>query len=127
MRAAGNLAGVEFVAPPRYHHLTDEWKEVITESGYWFSKDAMRYFATRVSWDSLTKSGPDSYLFISSEQDTTNYSAAAWDGRRQYSVREWRPEHGVLPISEFGEYKTLNAAKAALKQHLTNTLEKETN
>lgn len=127
MRAAGNLAGVEFIAPPRYHHQTDQWKTIITESGYWFTNDSMRYFATRVSWDSLTKAGPDRYLFISSERDTSSYGPAAWDGQRRYSLRQWTIEFGVSEIGEFGQYEILNAAKAALRQHLTNTLEKEIN
>ena len=127
MRAAGNLAGVEFIAPPWQNRYWDTWVDVISESGFWFTKGAFRYFATRVSWDSLTKAGPDSYLFISSEQDATNYGPAAWDGQRRYTLRSWNMESGVDTIGEFGEYETLTAAKAAIKQHLTNTLEKETN
>ena len=120
MRPAGNLAGVEFIAPPWQNKYWDTWIDVISESGYWFTKGAFSYFATRISWDSLTKAGPDTYLFISSEQDVNNYGSAAWDGQRRYSVRTWNKAAGVDTIGEFGQHATLSAAKAAIKQQLTN-------
>lgn len=110
MRAAGNLAGVEFIHPPRYHHATDEWKEIITESGYFFTKDAMKWFGSKVAWDSLTKIDAETYGFITSEQD----SGGAWDGERRYTVRKWERDSGTLPLSEFGEFDTLKEAKTWL-------------
>ena len=122
MRPAGNLAGVEFLAPPRYDANAELWAEIISNSGYFFTKSAARYLNSRISWSSLTVNNTG-YLFITSEQD----SYAAWDGLRRYTLRSWNNQTGIATVGEFGEYETLNAAKAALKKHLTNTLEKETN
>jgi hypothetical protein len=107
MRAAGNLAGVEFIAPPAYHPQDEIWREIITESGYWFTKSAMRWFDSRIVWDSLTKLNQTDYLFISSERDTMG----AWAGVRRYTVNKWTPDNGVSGVSEFGQFETLPAAR----------------
>ena len=111
MRPAGNLAGVEFIHPPRYHNQTDEWKLIISNSGYFFTREAMRFFSSAVSWDSLTSVG-HKYLFVT--------SGSAWDGQKRYSLNEWNLETGVDTIGEFGEYDTLKAARAAIKQLTSN-------
>jgi len=116
MRPAGNLAGVEFMHPPRYHNQTDQWKLIISESGYFFTRDAMGFFNSAVSWDSLTRAG-HKYLFITSERDTYG---TAWNGEKRYTLRQWDLENGVLPVGEFGEHDTLKAAKAAMKQLINN-------
>jgi hypothetical protein len=107
MRANGNLAGVEFIAPPMHHHHAEIWREIITESGYCFTKSAMKWFNSRVAWDTLTKLTAESYGFVSSEQD----SAGAWNGERRYTVRRWNAESGVSDLSKFGEFGTLKAAR----------------
>lgn len=118
MRAAGNLAGVEFIAPPRYHNQAQLWAEIITESGYFFTKQAMAYFGSRVAWDSLICLNDDPRVFglITSEQDqpytlSNGETVCAWDGTRRYTVRAWREDSGILTLSEFGEFATLAEAK----------------
>lgn len=118
MRAAGNLAGVEFIAPPRYHNQAQLWAEIITESGYFFTKQAMAYFGSRVAWDSLICLNDDPRVFglITSEQDqpftlSNGETVCAWDGARRYTVRAWREDSGILTLSEFGEFATLAEAK----------------
>jgi hypothetical protein len=115
MRPAGNLAGVEFLHPPLYHNSAEQWKLVISESGYFFTKSAARWFGSRIAWSSLTVNNTG-YLFITSEQD----DYAAWDGLRRYTVRSWNKQTGVDSIGEFGGYATMATARAVLKQHLTN-------
>lgn len=121
MRAAGNLAGVEFISPPRYHNQYDQWAEIITESGYFFTKSSMRYFGSRIVWDSLTGLNQGVFAFITSEQDqpvtiSTGTVPAAWDGARRYTVRAWNKDHGIIELSEFGEFATLKDAKDYLWQ-----------
>lgn len=116
MRATGNLAGAEFISPPRYHSQYDQWAEIISESGYFFTKSAMRYFGSRIAWDTLTGLDDGVYAFITSEQDkpvmiSSGIVPAAWDGARRYTVRAWNKDYGIIPLSEFGEFATLKAAK----------------
>ena len=111
MRPAGNLAGVEFMAPPLYDANGPLWSYIISNSGYFFTKSAARYFNSRIVWSSLTNSGYWQ-LFITSEQD----SNGAWNYQRRYTVHYWSDETGVNTIGEFGEYETLAKARAALRQ-----------
>ena len=112
MRASGNLAGMEFIAPPMYHKHAETWREIITESGYCFEKSAMRYFDSRVIWNSLIKLNQTDYLFITSERDTYGDPyQRAYQGARRYSVRKWNPAAGVDTVSEFMQFDTLAAAR----------------
>ena len=106
MRALNNLAGVSFIHPPQYHCFSDKWREVITESGYFFTKDAMSFFSSRITWDSLTQIESDTYGFITSEQRESE--------PRAYTVRLWTPELGVKTGSKFQEFATLGGAKKYL-------------
>lgn len=110
MRPAGNLAGIEFLAPPLFHHAFDEWREIISESGYFFTKGAGRWFGSKVSWDSLTKIDAETYGFVTSEQ----CDFGAWDGQRRYTVRKWTKEHGVNALSEYGQFDNLKEARTWL-------------
>lgn len=119
MRAAGNLAGVEFISPPRYSNQYEQWAEIITESGYFFTKSAMNYFGSRIAWDTLTALDGGVFAFITSEQDkpvaiSSGIVPAAWDGARRYTVRAWNMDHGIIPLSEYGEFATLKQAKEYL-------------
>jgi hypothetical protein len=112
MRAAGNLAGVEFIAPPIYDRNAEQWREIITESGYFFTKSAMRFFSSRVLWDTLTNSG-NAWLFITSEQNDTK--------PRRYTLRAWTKETGTDTLGEFQEHATATAARRALGQRIGET------
>jgi hypothetical protein len=104
MRPAGNLAGVSFIDAPLWHARRDTWREIISNSGYFFTADAMRFFECRVAWDSLTPVG-EAWLFITSER--------APMGERRYTVRTWTPS-GVDTLGEFGEHATRAAAHREL-------------
>jgi len=110
MRAAGNLAGVEFIAPPRYQSDGDQWREIITESGYFFTASAMRFFGSRVLWDTLTDAGGGVWLFITSEKHDTE--------PRRYTLRKWDKENGTNHVGEFQEYATAADARCALMEKL---------
>ena len=111
MRAAGNLAGVEFLAPPLYDTNAPLWSYIISNSGYFFTKSAVRFFNSRIAWSSLVETNHGA-LFITSEQD----SNGAWNYERRYTVHAWSDKAGVNTLGEFGEYETLSKARAALKQ-----------
>lgn len=113
MRPAGNLAGVEFLAPPLYDANGPLWSYIISNSGYFFTKSAARYFNSRIVWSSLTATG-NGELFITSEQD----SNGAWNCQRRYTVQSWNDKTGVNTLGEFGEYETLSKARAGLRQYL---------
>jgi hypothetical protein len=106
VRAFGNLAGVEFIAPPMYHRDDALWREIITESGYFFTRSAMRFFNSQVAWDSLVKIDQDTYGFITSEKPDF--------GQRCYTVRKWEKESGVGELSEFRQFDTIAQAKTYL-------------
>ena len=111
MRATGNLAGVSFISPPRGHRDEMQWQQIITESGYFFTVAAMRWFSSRILWDTLAPIGDD-YSFVTSEQDTyTNQP-------RTYTVRVWTMATGVDKISGFGEHASRAAALKALREVL---------
>lgn len=103
MRAAGNLAGVTFLSPPQYHPMQDEWREIITESGYFFTADSMRFFSSRILWDSLESVG-DGFLFVTSERH--EYSGEP----RKYTVRSFYRDKGTNEVSGFQAHATSRAA-----------------
>jgi hypothetical protein len=123
MRARGNLAGVEFAHPPYDTNLERvyTWQKIITESGYFFTKESMRFFGSRIAWDTLTKIDQDTYGFITSEKHNAE--------PRLYSVRGWTEESGVFDLSDFQEFATLAEARRYLltdgfRAHLEKQLAK---
>jgi hypothetical protein len=105
------MAGVSFIDAPLYNANRDQWREIITESGYFFTVSAMKWFGCRIAWDTLTEYR-GGFAFITSERD----SGGAWDYARRYTVRVWDRDNGTDKLSEFGEFATLTAAK----KHLNN-------
>lgn len=116
MRASGNLAGVSFIDAPMYHRDREQWREIISNSGYFFTTDAMKFFSSRVSWDTLTQYR-DGYAFITSEQHQSLY----YQWPRKYTVRYWNPTDGSNQLSEFQEFATLTQAK----KHLTKLIDNQ--
>lgn len=115
MRAIGNLAGVEFIAVPTYlnYNTQEVWKKIITESAYFFTRDAMKFFGSRVLWETLTKS-PNGYYFITSEQHSNPYFGISEP--RRYTLREWTEENGTDTVGDFQEFTNIDQAKRALKK-----------
>lgn len=85
----------------------NEWASIIPLSGFWFSKGAMRFFDSRILWQTLTRLGKG-YLFVSSEQ--FDYRSP-----RLYTVRKW--DNGdVSELGEFQQFETRGEALAAIKK-----------
>jgi hypothetical protein len=103
---------MKFIAPPLYHKHAEIWREIITESGYFFEQSSIRYFGSRIVWNSLIKLNQTDYLFITSEQDKSGQPySRAYGGQRRYTVRKWNTAQGVNDLSEFCEFETLAAAR----------------
>lgn len=102
MRAAGNLAGVSFIDAPLYSANRDTWREIISESGYFFTVDTMRFFSSRVLWDTLEEVA-GGYVFLTSE--------AMPNGPREYNLRTWDAQNGVDTVDTFPTLKQAHAAR----------------
>jgi hypothetical protein len=107
MRATGNLAGETFIGPPRGHRDQLQWQQIITESGYFFTANALRGFSSRILWDTLAPID-EAFLFVTSEEDT--YTPQP----RAYTVRVWTMAGGVFNLGGFSEHATRAAAIKAL-------------
>lgn len=101
------------IEPPRSVSRRTDWETILSDSGYFFAKKTMRFFHSRVAWETLANT-PSGFAFITSEQHQSPFGASAWDGQRRYTIREWTREDGVNTIGEFGEYATLQEAKRDL-------------
>lgn len=78
---------------------------------YWFEPKTMKFFGSRIYWDTLTET-PNGYLFISSED---NFDRT----EKRFTVRFVNADYGIQTLGEFLGYATLGEAKNALKSHLT--------
>lgn len=96
------------ITPPRSYRFT-AWGNIIETSGYFFSRETMRFFQSRISWASLTPVG-EGYLFVTSEQSPY--------GARAYTLRKWANGQ-VDTLGEFQAFTTLGEAKTALKREVT--------
>lgn len=74
--------------------------------GFFFSKDTMRFFRSRVLGQVWTL--PSSWLFITSDMD--------FGGVRKYNVREMNVHAHVVAPKEFRKYATAREAMAAAKR-----------
>lgn len=108
-----NIYEQPLISPPSRTANREQWADVITGSGFWFTRSAMAFFGSRVVWSSLAEDATG-WLFITSEKD----SHGAWDGQRRYTVRHFRYGHGVETMGEFGQFATLSKAK----KHLSNLI-----
>lgn len=116
-----DLNQFDTITPPISADNRDQWQAIINGSGYFFSRKAMRFFASRVAWASLTQT-PNKWLFITSEQHQSPFGPLAWDGQRRYTLRAWDEFGGLREISDFGQYATMAEATRDLK-HLAKIYE----
>jgi len=94
--------------PAKYRYTA--WPNIVANSGHWFSKNAMRWFNSRISWGTLRAMAGDNYTFISSEQSP--------NGVRRYSVREYYSDGTIQTLGEFDGYVSRSAAlRAQAKFH----------
>ena len=98
--------------PSTYRYT--RWEDLIgAHEGHWFEEDTFRFFSSRLSWDSLTPAGNDTYLFVSSE---SNFDRT----KRLYSIRSITTSGDVQTVGDFQAFNTLAEAKRALAKHLPN-------
>jgi hypothetical protein len=81
-------------------------------NGYWFNKRTMRFFGSRILWQTLTPITSDRFLFVTREW------SGFYDETPRYSVREWSPSNGVDTLGKFNGYETRNEAKKALGEYV---------
>ena len=85
------------------------WLTIRAENAFWFSKDTIKFFGSRIYWQTLTKAH-GGYLFITSED---NFNRT----EKRYSVRfvNVEDDYEIDTLGEFGGYETLAHTKTALK------------
>ena len=90
-----------------YKKESNEWLLIRANAGTWFSDSNMKFWGSRIYWNSLTKVG-DKWLFISSEDN--------WDkSRKMFSIRSVDAEWNLDTVS-FQEHELLEEAKRDLKR-----------
>lgn len=89
-----------------------QWRAILASpnNGYWFNKRTMRFFSSRILWQTLTPIASDRFLFVTSE--TQPYFGTF------YSVREWSPSNGVDTLGEFNGHASRAEALKALRGYV---------
>lgn len=91
-----------------------QWREILASenNGYWFYKSAMRFFGSRILWQTLTPIASDRFLFVTRE----------WSGfyneTPRYSVREWSPSDGVDTLGDYLTHATRAEALKAVRAYV---------
>jgi hypothetical protein len=89
---------------------SNTWLTIRANAGYWFAPDTLRFFGSRIYWQTLTETN-SGFLFISSED---NFDRT----EKRYSVRFVNADYDIDTVGEFNGYETLAQAKTALKSYL---------
>lgn len=76
-----------------YSKESAEWLLIRANNAKWFSKEAMRYFGSRIYWNTLTPV-EDGWLFISHEKDylgiETRFSIRKVNQNFEIDTLEWQ-------------------------------------
>ncbi len=102
----------DFITAPK--SAPRQWQAILASenNGYWFSKQTMRFFGSRILWNTLTPIASDRFLFVSRE----------WSGfyneTPRYTVREWSPSDGVDTLGDFNGHETRQEALRALSGYV---------
>lgn len=84
---------------------SQQWQEIINKNPFWFSSGAMKFWNSKVYWDTLTEDN-EGWKFVSSEDTFDRQSV-------RYTIR-LATENGITEASEFLEFATLEDALKAL-------------
>jgi hypothetical protein len=88
-----------------------EWLNIRANNSTWFSKSAIRFFGSRIYWNTLTPY-KDGWAFISSEGDDYNrVITRGWTIR--FIQADWKM---AADLTQFREYEDLDSAKKKLGQ-----------
>lgn len=87
------------------------WLKIRANSGHWFSPSTLRFFGSRIHWQTLAEID-GGYLFVSEEDN--------WDrSERRFSVRLVvllaDGSYDIETVGEYFTYETLAEAKKELK------------
>lgn len=91
-----------------YTKESPEWWLIRANTGSWFSKESMRFWESRIYWNTLTKID-GGWLFISSEKDIQGIET-------RFSIRKVNKDYGLETL-EFQVTPNLKIAKEYLKSH----------
>jgi hypothetical protein len=85
------------------------WLKIRAENAKWFSTDTLRFFGSKIYWQTLTEID-GGYLFITAED---NYDRSV----KLFSLRfvDVEKNYAIDTLGEFNGYETLRHAKTALK------------
>lgn len=102
----------DFITAPK--SAPRQWREILASenNGFWFSKSAMRFFGSRILWNTLTPIASDRFLFVSREW------SGFFDEAPTYTVREWSPSNGVDTLGKFNGHATRAEALAAVRDYV---------
>lgn len=92
----------------KYDKNSPEWLNIVIKSDKWFTYESMRFFGSRIHWNSLTPMG-EGWLFITSEH---NFDRT----QRLYSIRKATNDKGVTDTLSWQETGSLAEIRSKLKQ-----------
>ena len=81
------------------------WQGIIAKNEKWFSKENIRFWNSKIYWDTLTET-PKGWQFVSSESDFTGTETL-------FTIR-LATDNGIETIGQFQQYKTLADARLAI-------------
>lgn len=96
------------VITKKYHHCLENF--IYTHKGYFFSKDTMRFFNSKV-YSCLY----EDRFFITSEKQSYNHD-------RTYSIRLLCPSDSIETIGNFQEFKTKKQAENFIRKYLSKEI-----
>lgn len=89
-----------------YTKNSNEWFLIRAKTGNWFDKSSMKWFGTKVYWNSLVKHGADWY-FITSEDNFPQTE-------KFFVIRKVNENFDIDTIGGYKETKTLQEIKQKL-------------
>ena len=89
-----------------------EWLNIRVANGHWFSKSTMRFFGSKIYWNTLTRFD-DGWAFISSEGDDYNTLIP-----RGWTIRfvgpDWKIGNDLTPFRELPDFQSAKSKLAEL-------------
>lgn len=103
----------DFITAPK--SAPRQWQAILASenNGYWFNKRTMRFFGSRILWNTLTPIASDRFLFVSREWVFNGENQAP-----RYTVREWCPSDGVDTLGDFNGHETRQEALRAVRGYV---------
>lgn len=90
-----------------YSKDSAEWLLIRANANNWFSKDNLKFWGSKIYWNTLTKIG-ENWFFITHED---NFDAS----QKLYSIRSVTPSFDFVTVS-FQQHETLAECKQDLKR-----------